>query len=200
MIHIYKQGTNGRTLLLLHGTGGDEYDLLPLAQMIDSNANVLSIRGNVLENGMSRYFRRINEGVFDEEDLLARTHELYNFIVRMSKEYNFDLAKLVGFGYSNGANILGSILFNIPNPISYVILSHPMVPIRNVVLPDLSNVEVFIGAGLNDPIVPILEAEELGELLTNANANVEYFWSTEGHRLSQKEIFLISKWYEKRNI
>lgn len=200
MIHIYKQGTNGRTLLLLHGTGGDEYDLLPLAQMIDSNANVLSIRGNVLENGMSRYFRRINEGVFDEEDLLARTHELYNFIVRMSKEHNFDLAKLVGFGYSNGANILGSILFNIPNPISYVILSHPMVPIRNVVLPDLSNVEVFIGAGLNDPIVPILEAEELGELLTNANANVEYFWSTEGHRLSQKEIFLISKWYEKRNI
>ena len=132
MKHIFKKGPNPEkpTLLLLHGTGGNEYDLLPLGEKIDREANVLSVRGNVLENGMPRFFRRLAEGVFDEEDLIFRTKELNEFLDEASARYGFDRSNIVAVGYSNGANIAGSLLFHYRDALKGAILHHPMVPRR----------------------------------------------------------------------
>src|SRR4051794_36656949 len=145
MKHIYQQGSNQQApvLVLLHGTGGTERDLLPLAEAISPDSSVLSIRGNVLENGMPRYFRRLAEGVFDEEDLLFRTKELNDFLAQAAAEYGFDRNNLVAVGYSNGANIAGSLLFHYAGSLRGAILHHPMVPRRGVQLPDLSGVPIF---------------------------------------------------------
>lgn len=114
MKHIYQKGSNveAPVLLLLHGTGGTETDLLPLAEMVSPGSSVLSVRGNVLENGMPRFFRRLSEGVFDEEDLILRTKELYDYLEWASQEYDFDKNKVVALGYSNGANIAASLMFH----------------------------------------------------------------------------------------
>ena len=154
MKHLFQKGriSNLPTLILLHGTGGTERDLLPLAEMISPDSSVLSIRGNVLENGMPRYFRRLREGVFDEEDLIFRTKELFEFLNDAAAQYEIDRGNFVAVGYSNGANIAASLLFHYENALRGAILHHPMVPRRGISLPDLSNVPVFIGAGKNDPI------------------------------------------------
>src|SRR5699024_8729901 len=172
MKHIFKKGIKDQTLLLLHGTGGSEQDLIPLASQIDPGASILSIRGNVSENGMPRFFRRLAEGVFDEEDLIARTGELNDFLDDAAKEYSFDRSQIVALGYSNGANIAASLLFHYEDSLAGAILHHPMVPRRGIDLPNLSGRVVFIGAGTNDPLCTAEESEELMELLTNANADV----------------------------
>lgn len=199
MKHIFKKGENNRTLLLFHGTGGSEKDLIPIAEMIDAKANILSIRGDVLENGMSRYFKRLAEGIFDEQDLLKRTHDLKHFIDEMIKTYNLDKNKFIGFGYSNGANILGSLLFHYDDVIKYAILSHPMVPIRNITLPNLKDTHVFIGAGYEDPIVNINETKELTDILSGAHAHVTNVYTDYGHRFSEPELKGIIDWYQKLN-
>lgn len=167
------------TLLLLHGTGGTEHDLIPLASRIDPEANVLSVRGNVLENGMPRFFRRLSEGVFDEA----------------AEKYSFDRQNIVAIGYSNGANIAGSLLFHYSDALAGAILHHPMVPRRGVKLPDLTGKNVFIGAGTNDPICSPEESEELKSLLENAGANVELFWDNMGHQLTMREVEAASAWF-----
>lgn len=198
MKHIYQKGTNNRTLLLLHGTGGDEYDLLPIGKAIDRDANILSVRGNIVENGMSRFFKRLAMGVFDEEDLIFRTHELNEFINEASQKYDFDRSQVVAVGYSNGANIAGSLLFHIKDVLDGAILFHPMVPRRGIELPDLSGVNVFIGAGVNDPICPKEESVELIQLLKEANADVKEYWSQQGHRLTQEELQAAIQWYQQK--
>src|SRR5690554_5332965 len=114
MKHIFNKGRAPErpTLLLLHGTGGNEFDLQPLAERIDPEANVLSVRGNVLENGMPRFFRRLAEGVFDEEDLIFRTKELNDFLDEAAERYEFNRNEIIAIGYSNGANIAASLLFH----------------------------------------------------------------------------------------
>ncbi|MFZ3587689.1 alpha/beta hydrolase [Bacillus sp. DJP31] len=196
MEHIFIQGTSDHTLLLLHGTGGNERDLLPLAEMIAPQASVLSVRGNVLENGMPRFFRRLSEGVFDEEDLIIRTHELNEFITSMSVKYSFDRNKVVAIGYSNGANIAASLLYHDRTSLSAGILFHAMVPLRGVQLPDLSKKEVFIGAGKNDPIIPFVETKELVKELRNANASVTEHWGEGGHELTREEVEKARTWYQ----
>ena len=200
MNHIYKKGTNEfkPTLLLLHGTGGNENDLLPLANTIDPEANVLSVRGNILENGMPRFFRRLSEGVFDEEDLIFRTKELYEFLDEASEKYDFNRNNIVAVGYSNGANIAASLLFHYKNALKGAILHHPMVPRRGVELPDLSGAEVFLAAGKNDPICPAQESGELKALLANANASVEMHWENSGHQLTLSEVEAARDWYTGR--
>lgn len=200
MKHIFQPGkrSDAPVLLLLHGTGGTERDLLPLAQVIDPTVPVLSVRGNVLENGMPRFFRRLAEGVFDEEDLVERTHELHEHLNAWAEEYGFDRGKVVAVGYSNGANIAGSLLFHIENALAGAILHHPMVPRRGIDLPDLSGTSVFIGAGRNDPICAPEETEELQRLLTGAGAEVEVYWENEGHRLTPTEAQAAAAWYRKR--
>ena len=197
MRHIFRPGADpsAPTLLLLHGTGGTEQDLLPLAERLDASAAVLSVRGNVLENGMPRFFRRLAEGVFDEEDLLFRTQELHEFVGRAAEEYGFDRENVVAVGYSNGANIAGSLLFHIPNALRGAVLHHPMVPRRGVALPKLESVPVFIGAGRNDPICKPQETEELAALLMGAGASVKVHWEDAGHRLTATEIAAAAAWY-----
>ncbi|WP_170137308.1 alpha/beta hydrolase [Macrococcoides goetzii] len=196
MKHIVNKGNNDTTLLLLHGTGGNEQDMLPLSGLIDNDANVLSVRGNVSEHGMPRFFRRIAEGVFDEEDLVKRTHELNDFITTAAQENDLNREKVVAVGYSNGANIAASLMYHDKDALHAAILFHPMVPLRNIELPDLTGKKVFIGAGVNDPISPRQETEELAQALTEAGAEVEIFWHQSGHSLTQEEVQHAAKWYQ----
>jgi len=197
MQHIFQKGSNSDkpTLLLLHGTGGDEQDLLPLAERIDNEANILSVRGNVEENGMPRFFRRLAEGVFDEEDLIFRTKELQEFLDQAAKEHSFDRNNILAVGYSNGANIAASLLFHYQNTLRGAILHHPMVPRREIDLPDLSGNHILITAGTNDPICSADESKELYSLLEDANASVSIQWFNKGHQLSLEEIKTAEKWY-----
>lgn len=197
MKHIFqKENLSKPTFLLLHGTGGDEKDLLGLAHFIQPEYNVLSVRGEVKENGMNRFFKRLSEGVFDEVDLVYRTQQLKEFIDQASIDYGFDKNHVIALGYSNGANIAGSLLFHYSDVFEKAILLHPMVPIRKE-LPDLSHVSVFIGAGKNDPICPPEESIELNELLSTAQADVTLHWENNGHRISESELNAIKKWLNK---
>ncbi|OLS35611.1 alpha/beta hydrolase [Bacillus sp. MRMR6] len=197
MKHLFQKGKDAKkpTLLLLHGTGGTENDLLPLAELIDKDAAVLSVRGNVLENGMPRFFRRLAEGIFDTEDLILRTKELSDFLDEASKNYQFDRKNIVAVGYSNGANIAASLLFHYKDALKGAILHHPMVPIRGIGLPDLTGTPIFIAAGTNDPICPAAESEELTSLLLGSNANVKLHWENQGHQLTLKEVEAAASWY-----
>ncbi|MGJ9460567.1 alpha/beta hydrolase [Oceanobacillus sp. CF4.6] len=198
MKHIFKKGNDQSTptLLLLHGTGGTEEDLLQLAEIIDKDANVLSVRGNVLENGMPRFFKRLAEGVFDEEDLIFRTKELNEFLDEASVKYEFDRNNITAVGYSNGANIAASLLFHFTDALKGAILHHPMVPRRGIELPNLSDKNIFIAAGSNDPICPAQESEELKTLLENAGADVELHWENRGHQLTMDEVQAATAWYK----
>ncbi|CRK85158.1 alpha/beta hydrolase [Neobacillus massiliamazoniensis] len=199
MKHIFQKGTDSSkpTLLLLHGTGGDESDLLPLAGMIDDQASVLSVRGNVLENGMPRFFRRLAEGVFDEEDLVFRTKELNEFLDEAANKYDFNRENIIAIGYSNGANIAASLLFHYQNALKGAILHHPMVPRKGIELPDLTGKSVFIAAGTNDPICSPMESTELQSLFEKANAKVELHWENRGHQLTIEEVEAAAKWYKR---
>ena len=198
MKHIFQKGndTNKPTLLLLHGTGGTEQDLLPLAERIDPDANVLSVRGNVSENGMPRFFKRLAEGVFDEEDLIFRTKELNDFLDDAATKYDFDRENVIAIGYSNGANIAASLLFHYQDALKGAILHHPMVPRRGIDLPNLSGKAVFIAAGTNDPICPAQESEDLYSLLEKAGADVVLHWENMGHQLNLGEVEAAGKWYQ----
>ncbi|MCJ7842824.1 alpha/beta hydrolase [Lederbergia sp. NSJ-179] len=197
MKHLFQKGNDPSrpTLLLLHGTGGTEQDLIPLAQIIDPDANVLSVRGNVLENGMPRFFKRLAEGIFDEEDLVFRTKELYEFLDQAAEKYGFDRGQIIAIGYSNGANIAASLLFHYQHALKGAILHHPMVPIRGIELPDLSGIPVFIGAGTNDPFCSSEESLELESLFEQANAKVHLHWENKGHQLTGTEVEAARSWY-----
>ena len=198
MKHLFIKGKDQTkpTLLLLHGTGGTERDLIPLAAEIDPNANVLSVRGNVLENGMPRFFRRLAKGVFDEEDLIFRTKELNDFLDAAADQYDFDRTNILALGYSNGANIAASLLFHYTDALIGAILHHPMVPRRGITLPDLNGKSVFISAGTNDPICSSKESEELYTLLENAHAKVTIHWESNQHQLTYSEVDAAAKWYK----
>ncbi|OIK14789.1 alpha/beta hydrolase [Bacillus sp. MUM 13] len=198
MKHIFQKGSSpdAPVLLLLHGTGGTETDLLPLAQMISPESSVLSVRGNVLENGMPRFFRRLSEGIFDEEDLIFRTSELHEFLLESAKKYEFDPSNIVAAGYSNGANIAASLLFHYKNALKGAILHHPMVPRRGIDLPSMKDLPVFIGAGSNDPICPRAETEDLSALLENAGARVQVQWENYGHQLTRSEAEAAAEWFK----
>ena len=200
MKHIFKPGTkpNKPVLLLLHGTGGNENDLLPLADIVDPEASVLSVRGNVSENGMPRFFRRLAEGVFDEEDLIFRTNELNSFLDEAATTYAFDRQNIIAIGYSNGANIAASLLFHFTDALKGAILHHPMVPRRGIALPDLTGKNVFIAAGVNDPICPQQESIDLKELLESAHASVDVQWENNGHQLTMNEVNAAKQWYQEK--
>lgn len=182
------------TLVLLHGTGGNEEDLIFLGKEIEPNAIILSPRGKVLENGMSRFFRRLAEGVFDIEDLKFRTHELAEFIQNCSLHYKFDLTKTIAVGFSNGANIAASILLLRPDVIQGAILFRAMVPLIPNSLPNLSNKKILLTSGLHDPIVSKTETENLYRLFQKTNANIVLKWSNSSHNLIQKDILDAKKW------
>jgi phospholipase/carboxylesterase len=191
-----EQGTKVlTTLLLLHGTGGNEEDLIPLAYELDQRAAILSPRGKVLENGVApRSFRRLAEGVFDIEDLKFRTNELADFVKDASKAYHFNLQRIVAIGYSNGANIAASMLLLRPEILSAAILFRAMVPLVPQTLPDLSNKPIFMSSGLYDPIVSRQEADRLFGLFKKMGANISLSWQESGHDLTMDEIRKAREW------
>lgn len=177
------------TFLLLHGTGGNEEDLIPVAREISSEAAILSPRGKILEDGIAaRFFRRLAEGVFDLEDLRFRTNELANFVNNASKTYGFDLQHVIALGYSNGANIASSMLLLRPEVLSAAILFRAMVPFVPNTLPDLSNKYIFMSSGLYDPIIPKQEAERLFSLFKNGGAKVSISWQNSGNELVMEDV------------
>ncbi len=200
MKHLFVQGQSksAPTLLLLHGTGGNERDLLALAEIIAPHASILGVRGNVLENGMPRFFRRLSEGVFDEEDLIFRTQELNEFVAVSAEQYGFARERVIAIGYSNGANIAASLLYHHPNSLSGAILFHAMVPRSGVTIPDLSGVPIFVGAGKRDSLIQPTQTKQLMEHLNAAGASVTEYWTEGGHQLSMEEIEQAKAWYEEK--
>lgn len=183
------------TLLVLHGTGGDENELIPVARMIDpAGASILSPRGKVLENGLPRFFRRLSEGVFDMKDLKFRTHELADFLQNASKLYKFNLEQTVAVGYSNGANIAASMLLLRPEVLAGSILFRAMVPFVPESIPNLSGKYVLMSAGLHDPIVPSPGTTDLFDLLKKTGSNVSLKWQSSGHELTQRDVSEAREW------
>jgi glyoxalase family protein len=199
-IHRYVPPTTGAelasstTLLLLHGTGGDEADLLPLGRALLPGAGMVSPRGKVLERGAPRFFRRIAEGVFDQEDLARRTEELAAFIEAAAKTYDLDRDGIVAVGFSNGANIAASLLLRRPGLLRGAVLLSPMVPFEPDPLPGLTGTSVFIGAGREDSIAPAAQAERLAGLLREAGATVTLHWEPGGHAVTKSEVDAARRW------
>ena len=182
------------TLLLLHGTGGNEDDLIQVGQMISPSASLLSPRGKVLENGMPRFFKRLAEGVFDLEDLKFRTRELADFVKDTSSIYGFDLNKTIAVGFSNGANIAASLLLSYPGTLMGAILFRAMVPfIPNSPL-DLSDKKVLLSAGVYDPIVSESQTQSLYNILKKSRTNVTLKWQQSGHNLTESDILDAKEW------
>lgn len=193
-IHEFVPGSSNRTLLLLHGTGGDERDLIPLGRELDPSAALLSPRGKILENGMPRFFRRLSEGVFDLEDLKKRTNELADFVAAAAQHYGFASDNVVAIGYSNGANIAASMLLIRPEILRRAVLFRAMVPLIPERQPNLSAIRVWIGAGTNDSIIPPSETRRLVELLRAAGADVTIRFFEASHNLTSYDLEAARNW------
>ncbi len=197
-VHQFVPGSSRRTLLLLHGTGGNENDMISVGRALDPSAALLSPRGKVLENGMPRFFRRLAEGVFDEEDLIRRTHELADFIGEAAAHYGFDAEKVVAVGYSNGANIAGGILLLRSGVLCGAALLRPMAPLIPKTLPELKATPVLVSAGNHDPIVPAENARELVALLRRAGADVTVCFENAGHGLTDTTFASTQRWLAEK--
>jgi predicted esterase len=184
----------GPTLLLLHGTGGNERDLLPVSRLLLPGAGVLSPRGRVLERGMPRFFRRLSEGVFDLEDLTLRTHELADFLAAAAQRYGFDARQVVAAGFSNGANIAAALLLLRPETLAAAVLFRAMVPLVPDALPSHPGTPVLISNGRQDPLVPGAETERLVSLLERAGATVTLQWQPGGHELTPADVSGAARW------
>jgi predicted esterase len=180
--------------LLLHGTGGDEDDLLPLGRTISPGSALLSVRGKVLENGMPRFFRRLAEGVFDLEDLHRRTAELACFLDAAAQRYRFEPDSLMAVGFSNGANIAASLLLSSPETLAGAILMRAMVPFLPATLPRLAGKPILLLSGQLDPIVPLRQPEELAGTFRSAGAVVTLHWERAGHSLTQADVSVAAEW------
>jgi phospholipase/carboxylesterase len=196
-VHRYEEGSSATTLLLLHGTGGDENDLVPLGRALAPEANLLSPRGKVLEGGMPRFFRRLAMGVFDVEDLKMRTHELSDFVEEAATAYRLDQERIIAVGYSNGANIAASLLLLRPGVLRAAALLHAMVPYEPDELPDLSGTSVLVTAGRNDTIIPSDHPEQLARMLDQARADVALEWQPGGHELGRAELAAVKTWLDQ---
>lgn len=193
-VHRFVPGSDPEAppLLLLHGTGGTEHDLLPFGQALRPGAALLSPRGQVLENGMPRFFRRLAEGVFDLDDLRARTGQLADFVEAAGATYGIGAPVAVGF--SNGANVAAAMLLLRPGTLRGALLLRPMVPLVPEPLPALTGTAVQIVAGRADPIVPPAGTEALAELLRTSGAEVRVAWLAGGHGLAREDLEIGQRW------
>lgn len=192
--HRYEPGKAGRTLLLLHGTGGNEESLLGLGRLLDPGAGLLSPRGRVLEGSMPRFFRRFAEGVFDEADIIARSAELAEFVGAAATHYGFDREQVRAVGFSNGANIGASLMLLHPAVLAGGVLFRAMVPLEPANLQGLRGKRVWLGAGRHDPIVPGENTERLAALFRRAGAEVTLDWREVGHQLTEAEVRAAGEW------
>jgi phospholipase/carboxylesterase len=198
-IHRYQAGAtpDAPTLLLLHGTGGDESDLLPLVPELLLGAGALSPRGKVLERGMPRFFRRLAEGVFDLDDLRVRTSELADFVIAASAHYRFDPAKVMAVGFSNGANIASSLLLLRPGVLAGGVLFRGMVPIVPETPERHPGTRVLISNGRSDPLVSAADTERLADLLRSTGADVTVAWQASGHTLTRGDLTIAREWLQR---
>jgi phospholipase/carboxylesterase len=194
-IHRYEPGTDPKRppLLLLHGTGGDENDLLGLGRTISAGSALLSPRGRILENGMPRFFRRLAEGVFDEEDVRFRANELADFVGEARSAYGLEAPVAVGF--SNGANIAAAMLLLRPEALAGAALLRAMVPLSDAPQADLAGKRVLMISGAMDPIIPADNAKRLAASLSASGADVQHQMLPAGHNLSQTDLSLLVKWF-----
>lgn len=195
-VHRFEKGTeaDARSLLLLHGTGGDENDLVPLGRTVAPGASLLSVRGKILENGMPRFFRRFGEGIFDEDDLRRRANELADFVEEARAHYG--IASPIALGYSNGANIAAAVLLLQPAALAGAILLRAMAPLSQTRPVDLTGKAVLIASGMNDPIISSQSAARLASALQQYGANVEHRTLPVGHELSQADVALARAWFK----
>jgi phospholipase/carboxylesterase len=193
--HVPGTGADLPPLLLLHGTGGDENDLLPLGQMLSPGAALVSPRGQVLENGMPRFFRRLAEGVFDEADVIRRASELGDFIAGAREQHG--LSAPVAVGFSNGANIAAALLMLRPGALAGAVLIRAMVPLGEPPHADLAGTPVLILSGAMDPIISEENAGRLAAQLEAAGATVSHEVLPAGHGLTQVDIRLARDWLAK---
>jgi phospholipase/carboxylesterase len=189
-----EDSANGETLVVLHGTGGDENDLIGIGQAIAPGAAILSPRGNVLENGAPRFFRRLAEGVFDPKEVRSRAEELARFIRAAVVTYRLDPTRVFALGYSNGANVASTVMFVEPGILQGAILFRPMLVYEPTEKKDLSGSAVFISAGRMDPIVPTVSVERLVKLFELAHAEVTLKWQLVGHNLVPSEVSEAANW------
>lgn len=195
-VHRYlpAEGGSNRVLFLLHGTGADENNLIPIGRALDPQAALLSPRGKVLENGAPRFFRRFAEGVFDEEDVVRRAHELADFVVAAATTYRFDAENVVAVGYSNGANIAAALMLLRPEIVRAAILFRAMVGLTTPPQPDLSGVRVLISNGAHDPIIPLSNGERLAGSLRDAGAAVTFLAQPADHALTRQDLIVGVDW------
>jgi predicted esterase len=186
-------------LLLLHGTGGNEQDLLPIGMQLQPGAALLSPRGKVMENGMPRFFRRLAEGVFDVDDLKFRTHELAEFVRSAAEQYGFQEKNLVAIGYSNGANIASSLMLLHPHLLAGAVLFRPMVPFTMDFTPDLRDAHVLLASGKRDPIVHPEQVDRLAAMFELAGADVTIYWHDGGHELGQDDLASAKNWLSQQS-
>ena len=184
-LHRFEAGTDPSAppLLLLHGTGGDENDLIPLGRKLSPGSALLSPRGDVSEHGARRFFARLAEGVFDPAEVTRRTHALADFIAAAAKHYGLDSGGLTAVGFSNGANIAATLLLLRPETLCAAVLLRPMVVLEPKKLPDLAGKRVLLSSGIEDPIVPNDHPARLTQMLQSAGASVELHWQPAGHGL-----------------
>lgn len=189
MKHIFKQGEQGKPVfLLLHGTGGSETDLLPLAEMLDPTYSVLSVKGEVSENGMARFFKRLGEGKYDLEDLEYRGKELFHFVKTAAEKYNFKLEDVIPVGFSNGSNIAINLILREETPFQKALLFAPLYPVDvEDNHKDLTEFEVFLSMGENDPIVTKEQSKDVINIFKERNAKVNETW-VNSHEMTQAAV------------
>lgn len=196
-IHHFQPGDPDKPVILaLHGTGGDENDLVPLAMQVSPGSAILSPRGKILENGMPRFFKRLAEGVFDREDLIFRTHELADFIASAADRYGFSTDRLFALGYSNGANIAASVLLLRPETIAGGILMRAMVPFQPNALPDLSAKKILLLSGIADNIANEEQTHALEDVFKRAQAMITLIKRPTGHGLTQQDVVEARNWIQ----
>lgn len=196
--HVWIPGSTRRTLLLFHGTGGNESDLIPLAQGLDGTASILGVRGRSMDEGYPRFFRRLAEGRFDEEDLRQKTDELADFLISCAHRFEFDLSASVSIGFSNGANIVASMLLSRSEAVGDAILLRAMVPFRPLEAPNLVGKRILLASGEHDPLVPVANATELARMLREAGADVEHTMGAFGHNLTRSDVEIAQRWLAER--
>lgn len=195
--YIYNEGKAGEpVIVLLHGTGADENNLIPVSDALAPDATVLSIRGNVSENGMNRYFKRHGEGHYDVEDLNKRGKKLYDFIEQKAEEYNFALEDVILFGFSNGSNIGINMLLLEKAKFNKAMLFAPMYPVEIEAGPDLSDAKILLSMGENDPIVPKEESDRVIEIFKSRGAKVDQVW-VNSHEINEKNLIAAKQWLNK---
>lgn len=196
MEHIYKDNNHERTIVLLHGTGGDEKSLMPIVDHLNTGYNVLSIRGSVNENGALRYFERKAEGVYDVDSLKTNAKEIINFILQASEEYGFDPEEVVFLGFSNGTNMALHILIAEDSPFNKAALLAPLYPLEVDMDQDLSDYTFFVSMGENDPISPMSENQRLLQILKDLNVNLTNTW-VNSHEVTIPMLQELKTWFKE---